>query len=75
MITGEHVKAARKQLGWSQMKLASEANVDPSIIARFEVGKKRPSVLSLQTIRRALEHAGVEFPEGEPPRLKAGGDQ
>ena len=72
MITGEQVKAARKLLGWSQMKLASEANIDPSIIGKFEVGKKRPSVLSVQTIKRALEHAGVDFQEGEPPRLKAG---
>ena len=75
MITGEQVKAARKQLGWSQMKLAWEANIDPSIIGKFEIGKKRPSVLSLQTIKRALEDAGVDFHEGEPPRLKAGGDQ
>jgi hypothetical protein len=52
------------------MKLASEANIDPSIIGKFEVGKKRPSVLSVQTIKRALEHAGVEFPEGDPPSLK-----
>jgi ribosome-binding protein aMBF1 (putative translation factor) len=74
MITGEQVKAARKQLGWSRMKLAWEANIDPSI-GKFEVGKKRPSVLSLQTIKRALEYAGVDFHEGEPPRLKAGGDQ
>jgi hypothetical protein len=42
---------------------------------KFEVDKKRPSVPSLQTIKRTFEHAGVEFPEGEPPRLKAGGDQ
>ena len=41
MITGEQVKVARKLLGWSQMKLASEANVDPPIIGKFEVGKKR----------------------------------
>jgi ribosome-binding protein aMBF1 (putative translation factor) len=75
MITGEQVKAARKQLGWSQMKLAWEANIDPSIIGKFEIGKKPPSVLSLQTIKRALEYAGVDFHEGEPPRLKAGGDQ
>jgi hypothetical protein len=53
------------------MKLAFEANIDPSIIGKFEVGKKRPSVLSLQTIKHALEKADVEFPKDEPPRLKS----
>jgi transcriptional regulator with XRE-family HTH domain len=72
MITGEQVKAARKLLKWSQMMLAFEANADPSTIVKFEGGKKGPAVLSVQTIKRALEHAGVEFPEGEPPRLNAG---
>jgi hypothetical protein len=60
-------------LGWSQLKLAMEANVSPSIIGGFEVDKKRPSVLSVQTIKRALERAGVEFLKGDPPRLMAGG--
>jgi hypothetical protein len=39
---------------------------------KFESGKVRTSALSVPTIKRELERAGVEFPEGEPPRLKAG---
>jgi transcriptional regulator with XRE-family HTH domain len=66
MITGDQVKAARKLLGWSQLALALEASVTQGTIANFETGKSRLSVLSVSTIKRALEAAGVEFPEGEP---------
>jgi predicted transcriptional regulator len=68
MITGEHVKAARKLLGWSQMALALEAKVDQSTVTKFETGKSRPSVLSVSTIKRIL--AGVEFAEGEPVTMR-----
>jgi transcriptional regulator with XRE-family HTH domain len=72
MITGEQIKAARKLLGWSQMTLALEASVATSTVTNFERGEKRPSVLSVSTIRRSLEDAGVEFLEYEPGvKLKA----
>jgi transcriptional regulator with XRE-family HTH domain len=71
MITGEQVKAARKLLGWSQMTLALEANVEQSTIAKFERGESRAGERTVSAIRRALEAAGVEFPGGEPPRLAA----
>jgi transcriptional regulator with XRE-family HTH domain len=72
MITGEQVRAARKLLGWPQMTLALEASVTPSTVLKFERGEGRPSVLSVSTIKRTLEGAGVEFPEGEPGvKLKA----
>jgi transcriptional regulator with XRE-family HTH domain len=63
MIASAQVKAARKLLRWSQMKLAFEANVAPSTIVNIEGGKKRLSVLSVQTIKHALEKADVEFPK------------
>ena len=73
MITGEQIKAARKLLGWSQMTLALEANIEQSIVANFETGKSRPSVLSVSTIKRTLEGAGVEFTEFQPGvRLRKG---
>ena len=72
MITGEQVKAARKLLGWSQLKLSLEANVTTSSIVDIEKGRSRP-VISGRSLQRALEAAGVEFPEGHPPRLKTGG--
>jgi transcriptional regulator with XRE-family HTH domain len=73
MINGEQIKAARKLLGWSQMTLALEANIEQSIVANFETGKSRPSVLSVSTIKRTLEGAGVEFTEFQPGvRLRKG---
>ena len=66
MITGKQVRAARELLGWSQMTLALEANIEQSTVAKFERGESRPSVLTVSTIKRSLEGAGVEFPEGEP---------
>jgi hypothetical protein len=53
--------------------LALEASLDQSTVAKFERGESRPSVLSVTTIKRTLEGAGVEFPEGEPTvRLRKG---
>jgi hypothetical protein len=44
-----------------------------STIAKFERGEMPLSVLSVSTIKRTLEGAGVEFPEGEPGvRLRKG---
>lgn len=73
MIAGEQVKAARKLLGWSLLKLAREADTDVSTLFYFESGQQQPT--SFETIvkfRRALEAAGVKFPEGKPPSLKRG---
>jgi transcriptional regulator with XRE-family HTH domain len=63
---GELFRSARKLLGWSKLALALEASLDQSTVAKFERGESRPSVLSVTTIKRTLEGAGVEFPEGEP---------
>jgi transcriptional regulator with XRE-family HTH domain len=74
MITGEQVRVARKLLGWSQLALALEAGVTQGTVANFEAGKKHLSVLSVSTIKRTLEGAGVEFTESEPGvRLKKEG--
>jgi transcriptional regulator with XRE-family HTH domain len=66
MVTSEQVKAARKLLGWSQLALALEANVTQATVTNFETGRKHLSMPSVSTIKRTLEGAGVEFPEGEP---------
>jgi transcriptional regulator with XRE-family HTH domain len=73
MITGEQVKAARTLLGWSQVRLSSKSGFGDSTIAIFERGEMPLSVLSVSTIKRTLEDAGVEFPKGEPGvRLRKG---
>jgi transcriptional regulator with XRE-family HTH domain len=70
MITAAQMKAARALLGWSDVKLAHEAGLDPSTIINFELGTRSPSVTSMLTIEDTLKAAGVEFPRHEPVRLK-----
>jgi transcriptional regulator with XRE-family HTH domain len=71
-ITGAQVKAARELLRWTQDRLAVETRVSPTAISNFETDRRRPSALSVSTLRRTLEAAGVEFIDGEPGvRLKA----
>jgi transcriptional regulator with XRE-family HTH domain len=70
MITGEQVKAARKLLAWSQMALALEGSVEQSTVAKFERGENRAEERTVSAIRRALEAAGVEFTDGEPPGVR-----
>jgi DNA-binding XRE family transcriptional regulator len=66
MITGQQVKGARRLLRWTQDALAAEVRVSPTTIAHFEAGRRQPSLLTVSTLQRALEEAGVEFVEGEP---------
>jgi transcriptional regulator with XRE-family HTH domain len=68
MITGQQVKAARTLLGWTQPVLAAHSGVSGNTVSTFERGR-RPRESTVMTIRRALERAGVEFPEGEPVRM------
>ena len=50
--------AYRNQLGWSQVKLAMEAGLDPQVIARAENGEpitQRSAILLAQALSRALD--------------------
>jgi transcriptional regulator with XRE-family HTH domain len=69
MITGEQVRTARKLLGWSQFKLALEANVNTGTLVEIEKRRSHP-VRAPSRLQRTLQAAGVEFHEGEPPRLR-----
>jgi transcriptional regulator with XRE-family HTH domain len=60
-ITPDQAKAARRLLAWTQDQLAAEARVGQATVSDFERGRKRPPVLVLSTMQRALEAAGVEF--------------
>jgi transcriptional regulator with XRE-family HTH domain len=71
-ITGQQVKAARALLRWTQSELGGQTGVSASTVGHFEAGKRRPPVLSISVIQRALEAGGIEFVEGEPGvKLKA----
>lgn len=53
-ILGERVRAARKELGWSQESLAFECEIDRSYIGGVERGERNLSFLTLCQIARTL---------------------
>jgi transcriptional regulator with XRE-family HTH domain len=59
MISGEEAKAARKLIGWSQKKLAVEANISAMTVAKFEIGKPITG-RKIRAIHETLEMAGVD---------------
>jgi len=75
-ITPEQVRAARRLLGWSRIRLASRIGVGEVSIAILEGGVRLPQKFDLNRARAALESAGVIFVEenGEGPgvRLRKG---
>jgi transcriptional regulator with XRE-family HTH domain len=48
------VRALRTANGWSQERLAEEAEMDRSYIAGIEVGTRNPSVKALEKLASAL---------------------
>ena len=65
---------ARAAVGWGVRDLAREAKVSTDTIARLERGESL-KLATIETVRTALEAAGVEFIEqnggGPGVRLKA----
>jgi transcriptional regulator with XRE-family HTH domain len=62
-VTSEQIRAARALLRWEQAQLAEASGVSLSSIKRLEgqpgpLSANRPTIDSL---RRALESAGIEF--------------
>ena len=64
MITADQVKAARKLLEWSQVRLAGRSNVPESVISGIENGVLPKPLTRLAAIQETLESAGVEFTSG-----------
>jgi transcriptional regulator with XRE-family HTH domain len=54
-VLGDAIRAARKQAGFSQEKLAEKADLHPNYIGEVERGEKTISVDSLVRITRALK--------------------
>ena len=69
-ITGEQAEAARKLLGWPRTKLSRLVGVSELVIANFEHKGYLSSTLRRNRLRKVFEDAGIEFREGEPPRLR-----
>jgi transcriptional regulator with XRE-family HTH domain len=74
MITGEQVRAARKLLGWSQVRLAGQSGVQSSAMSKFEMGVRQLVEPKVASIRQALEAAGVEFTNDGQPGVRMRGD-
>jgi predicted transcriptional regulator len=60
-VSRQQIRAARALLEWDQPRLAKEAGVSQSSIARIEMGEVEPRPYTMDAIQRALERAGVEF--------------
>jgi len=73
-LSPEQLRAARRLLNWSQVRLGARSNLSEGSIRNFEEGRRAPSGDKLAVIRAALEAAGVEFTNREQPgvRLRKG---
>lgn len=60
-MTPEQSRGARGMLNWSQSRLADEAGVARATVADFESGKRLPIPNNIESIRQALEKAGILF--------------
>jgi transcriptional regulator with XRE-family HTH domain len=62
-------RMARSALKFGIRDVAKAAHLAPSIISRFEAGKKlNPRMV--EAIQRAYETAGVEFTDGNEPGVR-----
>lgn len=62
-MSPEQCRAARGWLDLSQDQLASAASVSLSTVRDFEKGRRVPIANNLNAMKRALEAAGITFPE------------
>ena len=48
----KEIQALRKRLGWTQQRLAEELGVQRNTVALSEIGRRQPSRMALQFLRR-----------------------
>ena len=68
-LTNTQCIAARSLLGWTNERLALEAEVSPGTIIGFEMGRRKPHAATINRIEATLEAAGIEFLDGSGVRL------
>ena len=69
-MTPAQCRAARALLDISQTELSGAAVVPRVVLEDFEAGRSTPSDDNLDALRTALEHAGVEFINGDRPGVR-----
>ncbi len=71
-LLAKHLKAARLWLDWDQKTLAEKAGVSLPTIQRMEAsdGQVRGHYDNVQSVRGALEKAGIEFLVGDAPGVR-----
>ena len=78
-MTPEQMKAARKLLGWSRVKLGALSNTSVTMVRVFEQSGRvvslndrirTVSVDALAAIRATLEAADIEFTNGDAPGVR-----
>ena len=72
VLTGPQIRQARELLGWSSVTLARKARVDYAVLVRSQLPQNVEGVSPMldAMLRRAFEAAGIEFGNGEEPRLR-----
>lgn len=55
MSIGEHIKAARKNKGWTQKQLENKTGINEANIRKYESGRQNPKIETLIKIANALE--------------------
>ena len=72
VLRGSQIRVTRAVLGWSQQRLADEAQIGIATVQRAERAERPPLTASnLFAIERALEAAGIEFiDDDERPGLR-----
>jgi len=53
--TGSNIRKIRKQLGYTQEKLAALVKMDPKSIIEIEGGKRNPTLKTIRKIATALK--------------------
>ena len=61
MISPSQCKAARALLGLTQPQLARTSDLGLSTVVDFERGRRQVSDAAVQTLKAALEEAGIVF--------------
>ncbi len=60
-ITTAQIRGARGILNWSQGDLSQRTGISATSIGSIENGQSTPRASTLETIRKSLENAGIEF--------------